>query len=146
MEALKLKNRHLIPLGNWLATLELSGSDSRKRTRFVVALQGRLDEMEKERIKLAEKYCKKNNKGKPKMKKDASGQQVYDFSKENRDKFANEMNEYFEEDYVLDVLDSNKEELKAIKDVVLNTEEKFSGRQATEYDEWCEAFEALNLD
>lgn len=146
-KTLTFKHYHLTPLGNWLQGLDLPGRKSRARNRFITnILAPRIKELEDTRIEMLGKYSNKDNDGKPKMKKmpDGSGD-VFDLK--DQEGFRKEFNDYNEEEFVVDVTKSNEGDINIIKDLTLNTEEKFKDTPgnmlATLYSEWCEVFEKL---
>lgn len=158
MTSFKIKNKYVLGLASWLNDLQLYGKESRERTRFVSVLSERLAETDKFRNSMVEKYVEKGEDGKSKTKVGDDGVEVWDIKAEELPKFEKEYNELMDEDFVLDVLDGNKEKTKVVKDIVLNTDYKFGPkegdsvqekmakiRQAAEYDKWCEAFEAVEL-
>jgi len=151
-----LRNYQLTPLANWLSKLSLAGKESRERTRFIQILGPRLQEAEKVRKDIQDKYALKDDKGKVKRVKDTSSMKVVgedgkeinpkediiDFGK-NADKAKEEWDEYYQEDFVIDVSEGNKSKVYVVADIVLNTTVEFTGWDATVYAEWCEAFEEL---
>jgi hypothetical protein len=48
-----------------------------------------------------------------------------------------------EEDFILDVTPAVEGTINTIKDLLLNSDAKFSGKIATLYDEWCDGFESI---
>lgn len=155
MSSLILKNKHLVGLAGWLSELSLSGRQSRERTRFVNSLVERIKENEEERKKLVDKYCEKDENGKNKTK-EVDGIAVWDMTEDNIKKYTGEYTELLNEGFVIDILESNKERIDMVKDIILNTEYKFGPqestpasekeakiRQAHDYHEWCEAFESI---
>ena len=133
-----ITNNHLVELGTWLSKLELTGKESRVRTRFLKLASDRLTEVEKVRSELAGKYSKKNEAGKSEI---VDGH--YQFEVEDMVKFVQEFNEVLKEEFILDVTAGNKETLQIVKTILLNTEQKFSGKDALWYNDVCEIFEAL---
>lgn len=145
--ALKIKNKHLMSLCQFIAALPLGGQESRERTRFIEVVSPRITEMEAERVSLLKKYAEKDDKDQPIMVEDTkTGRTSYDLGDEGMASFTKEYEDYANEEFVLDILDGNISKVKTIKNLVLNTDEKFNGATAAEYDAWCQAFEALSLD
>lgn len=149
-----LKKKYLLGLASWLQEQQLAGRKSRHRTRFVDKLREAYTKTNDERKEIGEKYAKKDEKGKPKIK-EIEGRNSWDMTKANEDKFYKEIEDLYEEDYKLDITNALKEEFEAVKDVVLNTNYQFGPgdnthpsiksskiQQAEHYDAWCEAFEA----
>src|SRR3990167_353202 len=74
----RLKNRHVHGLLNWLQVLQLSGPDSRERTRFVEMLVKHQDGVEKERVSLLVEYANKDEEGDPAIILTEGGKKMYD--------------------------------------------------------------------
>jgi len=159
MSKFEIKNKYLIGLGSWLNELNLSGKESRERTRFVNLIVKHIDENEKFRMEIISKYCEKDENGENRKKMNEQGQEVWDMSEENQEKFAKEFIDLMDENFIIDVLEGNKEKTKVVKDIVLNTnyvfgpkegdspEEKSAKvRQANDYNIWCESFEAVTIE
>lgn len=158
MNSFKIKNKFIVGLGSWLNELQLSGKESRERTRFVSLLIDRLAEVEKFKIDLLDKYVEKDKKGE-KKKKMIESTEIWDMSPENQIPFSTDMNELMDEEFVIDVLEGNKEKVKVVKDIVLNTsyvfgpkdgdsaeEKQAKLRQMNDYNLWCDSFEAVVIE
>lgn len=174
MKQLTLKNRDLFgapqqgvhSLQSWLLTLKLHGKDSRIRSRFIKLLEPRMkeidSEIEKIRIKNAEKDKDKNPIGFDKEGKETAEKQAivkYKFGATPEEevkiteKINKEVGEYFDEPFVIDVTPSTKECIYAVRELVLEENEKvadknaeryeFTGQNANNYDSWCEGFEGI---
>lgn len=161
MKILKLKNYHVynspLSLQAWLMSLELERKPSRARSRFVkmtVDNAKAIEEYRQELIKKYGKYVEKKvgEKGKEKIEKELvrnmatdpeTGKQVEQIILDNSDAYNKEFGELLEEDFILDVTPAVEGTINTIRDLVLNTDAKFSGRLATLYDEWSEAFESI---
>lgn len=141
----------VMDLASWLANLNLVGKKSRLRTRFILLLRTRLEEIASERKRLFEDYGEKNKDGKfIYINKD--GEETTKPENEARLKIKDgkteeqldkEFNDYLEEDFVIDVSPQSEETIYGVSEIVLNTEEKFFGLMADNYDKWCEAFEKI---
>ena len=131
---MKLKNHLLKSLGDFLVNEELSGRLSRSRTRFVKLLNARLEEVERFRKELCEKYCEKDNDGKPVLNNNA-------YSIKDVEAFNEEYNDLMNEEFIIDETASQKEILTNVKSILDNTKQTFKGVDALLYDQWCEAFE-----
>jgi len=162
---LKIKNRYLRELGSWLVGMPLAGNDSRQRTRFIGLIYPRIKEIEEE-LKAADKEvkdkAKKDKKGElvklnERQKVGADGKVVMDkdgnivlewdldINPEDLKKINDDLGKYMDEEFVIDVLDSNIAKVKTVKQIIFNTDQKFTGRDAVIYNEWCEAFELVNI-
>jgi hypothetical protein len=84
---------------------------------------------------------------KPKVKGETTVEgegDTYKISDENNKKFEEEWKEYLNEDLVLDITPATADVIYGARDIVLKTEEEFTGRMAVLYDEWCLAFENIS--
>ena len=172
MKQLKFKNYHLVAnpivgilgLYDWLGRQQLHGKESRMRTRFMKLLETRITEIEPERIKLCEEFCEKKD-GKLVYwtnKKDKKGEDVVDLKTGNHiqeettdkeksvgykivdvDKFNKAYFDYLQEEFIIDITPANSEAIYGARDIILNTTEQFTGRQAVIYNEWCDCFEEV---
>ena len=119
----------LLDKANYLNSFNITGNDSRERSRFVELLKERTTEIEIERIKILEKYADKNDKGeflKNKIQtRDENNNltvtEEYRFANENIKKYQKEYDEYMEEDFIIDILEGNKSKIKKIKELLLNS-------------------------
>ena len=158
MSVLKLKNRYLVGLGSWLNELQLAGKESRERTRFVNLIIARIGETDKFREAIVDKYVKKDKNGEKVKKVLENGTEVWDISGTDMKAYEKEYQDLMDDVWNLDVLEGNKEKLKVVQDIVLNTEYKFGPkegntqeekianiRQAADYEIWCDAFEEIKL-
>lgn len=159
MSAFKIQNKHLVGLASWLNELQLGGKESRERTRFVGLLVEKIQETEKFRNELLDKYVEKDKDGQRKKKMNEAEQEVWDISEDNIEKYQKEYADLLEDEFVLDSSEGNKEKLKVVKDIVLNTtyifgpkegddmQEKVAKiRQANDYEVWCKAFETVTFE
>ncbi len=148
-KALRLKNFQLLPLATWLGKLQLHGAESRYRTRFIKLLSDRIEEMDKERILLCEKYQDKNKKKEP-IYLDKDGKDTTDkanmssYKITDMDGFNKEYLVYLNEEFAIEITASNQDTIYGVRGSLLNTDEKFSGQEAALYEAWSEAFEAIN--
>lgn len=142
-KALRIKNKHLPALLGWLRGLSLAGGESRQRTRFIEVCIPRIEEINKIRKEIVTKYAERiEGTESPKTTEDGN---EYIFSDENKKTADKELEDYLNEDFVLDVMEGNHEKIKVVKRLILETKQEFSGPMAVEYDKWCEAFEKVEL-
>jgi len=161
-KAFRLKKMYLGSLKMWLEKQELIGKDSRKRTHFSKLLMAGILQLDKDREEIISRYVvkKKNKDGNEEWEKfiDEGGNEKWKIKDGQDENITAELQELFNEDYVLDVTEANKEMLASVKNTVLETNYKFGPkegdslqnaenrlREANEYDFWCEAFEGLDL-
>lgn len=162
MKKLVLKNYFLWPiasfgivdLANWLVELKLHGKQSRQRTRFVKILAERVNELNAERQRLFDEYGEKNRKGEfiyvdgegKESTEPKAGLRLKMHKGKTEEKFNEEFSTYLNEDYVLDVSPQTKDTIYGVREIILHTNEEFSGPMASRYDEWCEAFENIKKE
>jgi hypothetical protein len=145
MTTLKLPKKDLQALGNWLASLSLTGKQSRARTRFISLLQEALTRFEADRKAILEEICNKNEDGTPKIVKDEkTGAENYDIPDNKLAEFNKEVNDLYGEDAELTGPETTPIFL-LIKDIVLNYDGKIAPSEAVAYNNWCEAFEAYSV-
>ena len=162
-EVLKIKNRYLTSLAIWLIQQPLKGQYSRARTRFVNKCQERIKEVSTFYQELLEKMAIKEKDGKTfkTEEKNIGGvmKKVFSFiDKKTEEEFIKEVDDLYDEEFILDINESNKKDLKVIRNIILDTDYEFGPkpdqtpqqqqqamRIASEYNEWCEVFENLNI-
>lgn len=143
VKAIMLKNYHLPyligtkPGEGWL-DIPLHGKEARARNRVVSLLAARMQENEKERIVLLEKYGKK----------DKDNVLVMDekrhYQLEDQEGFAKDFDELMNTDAVFDILPSNKEDFKVVAQIILEgLRREFNIEETQYYDEMCKAFEKI---
>ncbi|ARK32114.1 hypothetical protein [Halalkalibacter krulwichiae] len=135
---MKLKNNDLKGLATFLVDEELSGKSSRLRTRFVRLLEEEWNQINDFIDELLVKHAQKDKQNNP-IKKD-NQLQIEDLESLNR-----EYNELMNEEFVIDEVESKREMLLEVRNILENTKKEFSGKSAFEYDRWCEAFENLKI-
>ncbi|MGE6379967.1 DUF1617 family protein [Peribacillus muralis] len=118
----------------FLYNLSLKGKQSRHRTRFIKALQEKLQEVSEEEIALLKEYAGEDEEGNPKKNKQGN------FDIKDVQGFKKQQEELFAEQYVCDGGDVSGM-LKTVKDILLNYDEEVSGQVAEVYDYLCEQFE-----
>ena len=159
MRKLTLKNYFLISdipgkvesIQGWLAKQMLHGKVSRARTRFLRHITDGVNEIDSERQKLLDQHASKNEQGeiiffdkdnKETVKKEDGAR----YKIKDESKFQKEYWDYLKEDYVVDVTPATSEAIYGVRDLILDTKEEFTGKMATIYDEWCDAFESISKD
>ena len=143
VKGLTFKNYQLRLLYDWLSSekdkpLLLHGKQARSRNKFFALIEPQVNSVDEERIKIATEYSKTKD-GKPELDENNS----FVFPKEGLDKFNKEYNEVLNEDFTIDILPSNKETLKEIKEIVLNIDRGFDTNEGKVYDLVCQTFEKL---
>jgi len=133
-KSIKLKNYHLNSLYSWF-NMPLHSKYARARNRFLRIIIARIEEIEEERKKLLNKYAKK----------DKDGKEIIENNNyvlgENLEAFNKEYGEMIQEEYVIDILPSNREDIYIVRDMLLNLKKEFDFKEGEIYDEICLAFE-----
>lgn len=138
-----IKHRYVLGLGMWLSKLALIGRESRERTKFVEMLQEDLNEIEKMRLEILKKYADKDDKGELVMiEEEETKSKKYSIPDEKMSEFNNEYMSFLDEDFVISG-PGNIQRLKIVKSIVLDTQEKIAPELASNYNVWCESFEAM---
>lgn len=141
---MKMKNQEVEYFADFLMSFELKGSHSRIRTRFVKqVLAERVSLVKDEHADLIREYARFDDEGKPIVIK-IGDQDAYDVP--DRVSFNKEYFMLLNEDFVIDETEERKEMLLLIKDIILNCDKTFKGREALEYDRWCEIVEEIQYE
>ena len=159
MKTLILKNNYLVgnlelgisSLNQWFSKQMLHGEASINRTRFVKSLSERSLEISETRRKITEdNTVKKTVKGKEVLVYvDKEGKDVLDkkdavnFKIKDIEKWNNEINDYLEGDYKIDVTPASADMIYGARDILLNSSEDVAGIEAIRYEEWCTAFQGI---
>lgn len=133
----KLKNATLGQVIDLLFNMSLKGKESRHRSQFIRVLDEQLKEVEKQEKELLKEHCHLDEEGNPKTveKEEGTYWDVKDVKA-----FAADKTELYEEEFVIEGGNAYGM-LKTLKNVLLNTDVAFSGREAVLYDYLCEQFE-----
>lgn len=137
---MKIENIMLEPLANFLMSFELKGKDSRIRTKFVKLLTEKITQLQDDGFALIKDYAELDEDGEPKQVEN-DGKLFYDIPRENRKTYNDEYTALMKENSIIDETESNRELILVIKELVLNCELTFKGKEAIEYDFYCEIFE-----
>lgn len=128
-----LNNALLKPTAEMLYSLPLKGKISRQRSRIVRAINEHIKEVEQQRVDIAEEHAEKGSDGKPLIQN--KNYVILDMMAFNRD-----VDELYKE--CTTIADPNLEEpFAAIKEVLEETEQEFSGAHAEEYDALLDTLE-----
>lgn len=157
---LKIARAKLVGLANWLNKQELNGMQTRMRSRFIKRLAEEVKLIESERVELINKYAEteKNEDGKEVLKTVVdNGETRYVIKKNKEEEFTKEIQALYGEEFKVVLTAENEDEIRCIKDIVLNTTYKFGPGEkdseklakkklieAEDYDDWATAFEAIN--
>jgi hypothetical protein len=138
-KGLVLKNYLLIPLIGFLARQELKSKQSRSRYRVIKLLSEKLDENEKIRFEMLNKYGEKDEMGN--LKKENGNFILGD----NQEKFNKEYDEFMQEDSIFNILPSNENDIEIVHQIIENTEEKFSSNSRPSFSQFEEFYQAFDL-
>ena len=138
----EIQKKYVVGLGTWLQKLTLSGRESRERTKFVELLAADVQENEAMRLEILKKYADVDPETNEPLVIEEGDNKHYNVKDENIPPFTKELAAYLDENFVVEG-DGNKNKLKVIKQIVLDTQEKIAPEIAMEYDKWCEAFEKM---
>lgn len=110
------KKAHISFLFN-LLNIPLHGQERRDRDAFLNILIEKGSELDKQRINLVKMYAEKDEKGEPKIDETKN----YVIAEENRRIVDKEYYEIVMEDAIIDVLDSNKNVIRSVKNLLEKT-------------------------
>lgn len=139
---MKIKNSEVEPFANFLMSFELVGRESRMRTRFVKILMERVALIREEHAELIRQFARFHENGEPIIVENEHGQKMYDVP--DKVSFNREYALLLNEDFVIEENEEKKEMLLFIKELILNCDKTFKGREALEYDIWCDIVEEIN--
>lgn len=154
----EIKNKDIAPLLTWMGELgKLTGKQVRERTRFIDIFRPRVEQNIKLWMEILKKYSNLDEKGEP-AKKMIGPVEHFDIPEDKVESYEKEYSEFLDENYVLDITESNKITFREMKNLVLNTEFTFGPkegdnpiesdkriRQANDYAIWCKSFEKLEV-
>ena len=134
-------NIEIEPFINFLMELELPAKQSRMRTRFCKLGIERLSLLEEEKMEIIKKHANIDENGEVKQVKDEQGRLIWDIKV--KDGFNADYKELMIEEWVLELNEEKKDMLLTLKDVVLNLDIILKGKEALQYDRWCEIVEQI---
>jgi hypothetical protein len=135
---MKIKNSEVEELATFLLDFKLKGTKNRKRNKFIKLLQNHLREMQEEHKEILNEFCKKDEKGEFKtIIKD--GKSFYDI--DDVEGFQREYGALMDDYLFIEVNEGNMDMLLAVKEIILNNDNEFSGKEALKYESYCEMFE-----
>lgn len=131
---IKLQNKHLKDVSEFLLGISLKGKKSRHRMRIVNALDQQNKKVAEEEIALLKEYAKLDEEGELIRKSDGS----FDIS--DVKEFKKQQEDLYNEHFVID--DANLEgALQTIEKVVLDYDQELSNKDAFIHDYICQQFE-----
>lgn len=119
--------------------LFLHGVQARARNKFFQIIEPHINYIESERIKIITTYAKKE-KG-DKVMTNEKGE--VEWLKGGLEGFKKEYNVLINKEFVIDVIPSNRETLKQVRDILLNLKTEFSPVEGRAYDLICQSFERI---
>jgi hypothetical protein len=135
---MKIKNGDIEDFATFLLSFKLKGTENRMRNRLVRKLQEHLNVIQDEHKDLLDEYCKKDEEGNFQTTiKD--GKKIYDI--DDVLSFQSEFQKLMNEEFILLNDESNEQMFSTVKDIVLNCDKEFSGKEALEYEIYCEILE-----
>ena len=138
---MKMFNIEVEPFINFLMELELPAKQSRMRTRFCKLGIERLRLLEEEKMEIIKKHANIDENGEVKQVKDEQGRLIWDIK--DKDGFNADYKELMIEEWVLELNEEKKDMLLTLKDIVLNLDIVLKGKEALQYDRWCEIVEQI---
>ena len=138
---MKMFNIEVEPFINFLMELELPAKQSRMRTRFCKLGIERLRLLEEEKMEIIKKHANIDENGEVKQVKDEQGRLIWDIK--DKDGFNADYKELMIEEWVLELNEEKKDMLLTLKDSVLNLDIILKGKEALQYDRWCEIVEQI---
>lgn len=141
MILLRMFNYEVEGLTNFLMEQKLAGKRSRMRTRFSKLLIARLEEIEKDKTELLKEYVEREENGDFAICYDEETKQT-SYKITDIDSFNTEYDILMKEEFIIFENPEREEMMDVVRDVVLNCESAYSGKEAIQYDRWCEIVES----
>lgn len=143
MTNMRMKNAEVEAFANFLMTIELRGKESRLRTRFVRMLVEKVDQINEDHRELIRQFASFDENGEA-IIVEIDGKKAYDVP--DREAFNHEYFLLLNEDFIIDESEERREMLMFIKELILNCDTTFKGREALEYDRWCDIVEEISYN
>lgn len=144
-EQLTFLNYEIQSIYSFFKKQSLSPAKSRMRTRFCKLLEERLAEIEESKKEIMKEFCELDeNMELKQIYNSVTGETSYKIKEGNNDKLAKELYELMNEELIIEVTVDKQVMIQAVKDIILNIEEKLNNQSSPsdyEYDRWCEIFE-----
>lgn len=133
---MKIKNSYIATLANLLYEIELTGTDSRMRTKLWKILVQEVNNIDSEIAQLVEDFKKVDKEGNPIFKNENDKFPIVD-----DEKFNTPYIELMNESFFIDNNEQNKKMLTTVANIFLKQDIKVNMDLAIIYDEICEEFE-----
>ena len=138
---MKMFNIEVEPFINFLMELELPAKQSRMRTRFCKLGIERLNLIAEERMDIIKRCAHLDENGEINKIEGDNGQLIWDV--QDKDAYNNDYRELMLEEWVIELSEENKDMLLTLKDSILNLDIILKGKEAMQYDRWCEILEFI---
>lgn len=137
---MKIYNYQLETLASYLHSLNLERKASRLRTRFKKIIMDKYQSVMNEVNEINKEYLVYDENSQPVMIDDK-------YTLKDDVKRLNDINELYNEHFVIDQDENNREMLESVKDSVINhSPETFEGKDADIYDLMCELVEQIEYE
>lgn len=136
---MKIRNHEIERFVIFLMELELTGRNSRMRSRLCKQLATRMEQTEQERLDLIKQFSNKDSDGNPLTEVNEQGLTTYSIA--NMQEFDAEFHDLMNELFIIEKSEENREMFDVVLEATLNTTKVFSGVEAVEYDRWCDIIE-----
>jgi hypothetical protein len=133
----KIENSKIAGTINLLSKLSLKGKQSRHRSKMIKDLNSHLKDVAEQEQELLKEHCYLDENDEPKKTSDGQNWDVKDVKS-----FVKDRNELYEEIFVLEGGNVTGY-LKTVKEVLLDSNEEWSGSEAELYDYLCDELERV---
>lgn len=127
----------------FLYNLKLVDYSSRMRTRFYKILIERIQQYKEEYLELVKEHSNLDDQGQPNIIQEDEKQR-YDIK--DISLFQQALSPLYNEEFVIEINDNNKNMIKSVKHSILNCGIEFSGEDQFAYDSLCVQFEDLEFE
>jgi hypothetical protein len=136
---MKMYNYEIENFVIFLTNEEVNAKHSRMRSRFLKLVSAHLNQIEEERQELIKQFSYKDENGEPQTEAKEDGSTV--FKLKDIEGFQKEYTELMLEEFIIEPTGDKENMLKAIQDIILNTNKTFKGQEAADYDRFCDIVE-----
>ncbi|MBX0320211.1 DUF1617 family protein [Shouchella clausii] len=133
----KIKYAYLNATADLFYQMPARGKRSRHLVRVIKVIDERLKLIDEQKMELIKEHSHLNEDGEPKVIKTEDGEH---FDIKDLEAFKKDIDELMNESLVIDGGDY-EETLLTVKDILLNTDREFQGKEAVLYNYLCEQFE-----
>ncbi|WP_170924829.1 DUF1617 family protein [Candidatus Enterococcus clewellii] len=133
---MNFKNEEIIPAINFLQKIELKAKASRARSKIIILLSKKLEELQNDERTLLEHYSEKNESGQPIM----IDSNTFSLSEENSLEVARERIDLLNETVTI-VTTEYQEHVQRLQEALENYDSELSGSDAEMYDRLLDELE-----